>query len=427
MENKNIDYTLPKTVALIVGVAFLTVTFFSIGFGLGRITKVGSLSGYEVGSSDPSKSDMSLYWTVWNTLDEQYVDESKIDPDAMYYGSIKGMVQSYNDPATIFLDPDETSEYNNTNAGKLFEGIGAELGYENGAIVIVTPIAGSPAESAGLKPGDIILKIDDFEVQSTTTVYDAVALIRGEAGSDVVLNILSRGDTEPRDVIITRRQITLPSIEIKDLSLLDKDLIQYEDDVVLISLSRFTENSLSAWEDEWDNIVDETLRMNPKAIIIDLRNNPGGYFDAAIYASEDFLPRGTIVSKQEDRKGGVVDFKVEREGELIEIPVIILVNEGSASASEILTGALQYNDRAKVVGVETYGKGTAQSVIPFSDGSSLHITVLKWLLPDGSWLNNDNPIVPDIIVEKTEEDFENANDPQLERAIEELKKEVDLN
>jgi carboxyl-terminal processing protease len=388
-----------------VGTVLLVFFVFIFGFVIGKNYNPNITS-----NSSSNNVDFSLFWNVWNTLEDEYVDEDAVDSETMLYGSIKGMVSSLEDPATVFLDPEETEEFELSSKGKYFEGIGAELGYENGVVIIVAPIAGTPADKAGLRPGDVILRVGDHEVVSSDTVYDLVALIRGEAGTTVEMEILHTGDIESTIVNITREEITVPSMS--------WELVGEDEDIALINLDRFTDSSYSEWVSNWDNIVEDIVDSGVDKIILDLRSNPGGYFDAAVYAANDFLKDGKIISQQKDKDGVVDVFKADGSGRLLDKEVVVLVDSGSASASEILAGALQQNDRAQLVGEETYGKGTAQSVIDFSDGSSLHITILKWLLPDGTSLTNDSPIVPDIEVEYTNEDFVNGDDPRMEKALE---------
>lgn len=379
----------------------LTVVVFCVGIIFGRsIAPV----------SDTSKNtDMNLFWQVWDTLDKNYVEKDKVDETEKVYGAVKGLVQSYNDPATIFLTPKETKEFNDLNSGKYFEGIGAELGYSDGSIIIVAPIDGSPAKEAGVRSRDLILAVDDYEVKSGDNIYDIVAKIRGESGTKVKLKVLHKGDLEPVVLEITRGEITVPSMTLKYAG--DKM------DIAYIDITRFTEASLDEWESKWDSIAQDVENSGVDKIVIDLRGNPGGYFDAAVYAADDFLDGGKIISKQEDGNGNVQTFESKNGGKLLNKKVVIIVDEGSASASEIFTGALQLNKSATVLGTKTYGKGTAQSVIDLADGSSLHVTILKWLLPDGTWLNTENPIVPDVEVENSAEDFVKGFDRQYNEAL----------
>ena len=379
----------------------LTVIVFCIGLIFGRsIAPVNDIS---------KKVDMSLFWQVWDTLDKNYVEKDKVEDIDKVYGAIKGLVQSYNDPATIFLTPEETEEFNNLNSGKYFEGIGAELGYSDGSIIIVAPIDGSPAKEAGIRPGDLILAVDDYEVKSGDNIYDIVAKIRGESGTKVSLKVLHKGELEPVVLEITRGEITVPSMTLK--------YVGDSNDVAYIDIARFTESSLSEWESKWDSVAQDVQRSGVDKVLIDLRGNPGGYFDAAVYAADDFLDTGKIISKQEDGNGNVQTFEAKSGGKLLGKKVVVIVDEGSASASEIFTGALQQNKVATVVGTKTFGKGTAQTVIDLADGSSVHVTILKWLLPDGTWLNEENPITPDVEVENSAEDFVKGFDRQYNEAL----------
>lgn len=192
---------------------------------------------------------------------------------------------------------------------------------------------------------------------------------------------------------------------------------------MVISVSRFTEASDTLWNTKWDEAVSQVIKSGAKTLVVDLRNNPGGYFNSAVHAANDFLPTGKIISQQKDRAGNIEQFKSDGTGRLQNIKVYILVNEGSASASEIFAGALKQNGRATIIGMKTYGKGTAQAVVPLTGGASLHITVSKWLLPDGSWLNRDNPITPDFEVDITTDDFEGGVDPQFDKVLEEMRKD----
>jgi len=400
-----------SSIKKLVGILILVVSVFVTGFAVGRVLEdnpSGVLRGIK-GITTSEDVNFDLFWDVWNTIEDGYVDEEKVDQQSMFYGSIKGMVGSINNSATVFLDPEETEEFNLSNEGKYFEGIGAELGYDDGSVIIVSPLEGSPAKEAGVRPGDVILKIDDYEVSSTDTIFDVVALIRGEAGTLVTLQVFRKGDFTPIDIEIERKEITVPSM--------NWELVEDNTDIAVINLDRFTDSSYTVWANNWDILVEEIVDNGIEKIILDLRGNPGGYFDAAIYAADDFLSDGKMIAQQRDRNGNLDVYKATRGGRLFDQEVVVLVDAGSASASEILAGALQENDRAELVGEETYGKGTAQSVVDFNDGSSLHITILQWLLPDGEGLTKENPITPDIEVEYTDEDFINGDDTRFQEAV----------
>ena len=397
-----------KSLQKTLGLAILLVCIFVSGFISGR-----ELQGKDIFKNTKDQVDTTMYWDVWDILRSKYVDSSEITTQDMMYGSIKGLVNSYDDPATVFLTPEETEEFNATSEGKYFQGIGAELGYENGNIIVVTPLDGSPAKAAGIRAGDYILAVDDVEVKAEDTVYDVVARIRGEEGTKVKLKILHKGASKAIELTIERKQITVASMRVE---LIDNKSI------ALFRVNRFTDASYSAWVEEWDAKVKEIKASGVKKVILDLRGNPGGYFDAAIYAADDILLGGYTISMQQDGNGKIDKYESKDGGNLTNVKLVVLVDGGSASASEILSGALQQAKRATIVGEKTYGKGTAQNVLDLSDGSSLHITTLKWLLPNGDWLNKENPITPDVIVEFTDEDFVAGRDPQLIKAIQQINK-----
>jgi carboxyl-terminal processing protease len=395
------------------GLVILMVCLFVVGFVAGRVFEdnKGSIQSVLTGKSTVN---MDLYWDVWDLMKSKYVDASKANDSSMIYGSIKGMVDSFDDPATVFLDPDETDTFNQESEGNYFEGIGVELGYDNKQIVVISPLEGSPAKAAGIKAGDAILAIDGTAVDSSFSIYDAVDKIRGTAGTQVTLNVLHKGASTSQDITITRSSITVPSMS-----------LSYTGDnnsIAVLKVNRFTDASYNDWVSNWDTNVNAIVKSGVKKMVLDLRGNPGGFLEAAIYAADDFLDTGKVIVQQEDGSGNIQKTNSKAGGKLTDIQLVILVDNGSASASEILTGALQQASRGVVIGEKTYGKGTAQSVIPLSDGSSLHVTVMKWLLPNGSWLNKDNPITPDQIVDISNEDFLNGVDTQLNAAVSQLNK-----
>lgn len=398
----------------IYGFALLLVAVLVLGIFIGRNVSEKDASSVlnRIGTS--RNADMDIFWQVWNLTKKQYVDADQLNEKDMVYGATKGLVESLDDVGTAFLNPEETKEFNDASQGKSFEGIGAELGYRDKQIIIVTPIEGSPAKSVGIRPGDIILKIDEYSVSSTDSVYDIVAKIRGEAGTEVKLTVLHKGDREPVEIKIKRSQITVPSMNV--------EFIGDKGDIAHFKVSRFTEETLTTWKKEWDMNVAKISRKNINKVILDLRGNPGGFFDAAIYAGDDLLDEGFVISQQVNASGDIEKFESTKGGNLLDKKIVVLVDTGSASASEILAGALQQSKRAVVIGTKTFGKGTAQRIFDLTDGSSLHLTTLKWLLPDGKNINKDNSVLPDIEVKLTNEDFQKGIDPQLTRAIEEVNK-----
>jgi len=401
-----------KRGARIFGILMLAVVTFCVGVIFGRNVSPEALGSLDFGGT--KEIEFSLFWDVWDLMEKKYVEDDAVSQEEKVYGAVKGLVNAYGDPATVFLTPDETEDFNASNQGKYFEGIGAELGYEDGNIIIVSPLEGSPAKKAGLKPRDYILAVDDYKLQNGDNIYEIVQKIRGEAGTKVVLEILHKGEIQSTMVEIVRSEITVPSME---LSYVGED-----EDIALIDITRFTEASLNVWNIKWNQVVEDVVESGVDRVLIDLRGNPGGYFDAAVYAADDFLDSGVLISQQSDGDGNIQNFEAESGGALLGKDIVIMVDEGSASASEIFAGALQQNDAAIVIGTKTYGKGTAQSVFDLNDGSSIHITILKWLLPDGTWLNRENSITPDIQIENSNEDFVEGVDKQYEKALELLSK-----
>ncbi len=391
----------------VFGVLILTVVAFCGGIIFGR--NIGPVSNGILSFNSSKSVNFDLFWDVWEILEDRYVEEEKVSQSDRVNGAIKGLVDSYDDPATIFLTPQETSDFNDLNSGKYFEGIGAELGYSEGSIIVVSPLDGSPAKAAGIRPGDYILSVDDYEVKNGDNIYEIVEKIRGEADSTVKLTVLHKGELEPIEIEIIRGEITVPSMTLSYVG--DKK------DIAFIDIARFTESSLEVWNNKWDEVVQDIDSKNIDKVLIDLRGNPGGYFDAGVYAADDFLDIGKIISQQEDGKGNVQSFDSTKGGRLLGKKVVVLVDEGSASASEIFAGALQQNGIATIVGTKTYGKGTAQSIVDLSSGASLHITVLKWLLPDGSWLNKENTITPDVEIENSVAEFIQGIDKQYNEAL----------
>jgi carboxyl-terminal processing protease len=394
----------------IFGIGILIVIVFTLGLVVGRSFQI-SPNLLDFRSS--RDLEMGMFWRVLDLTRREYIDSEEMENDELVYGAVKGLVDSLDDPATVFLTPEETEEFNAASQGKYFEGIGAELGYDNGQIIIVTPLDGSPAQEAGVRPGDYILKVDDYELTSDDTVYDAVAKIRGEAGTDVVLTVLRNNESEAIEITITRREITVPSMSL--------EFVGPNENIAYLKVGRFTETNYQEWISVWDGYVQEILESKKEKMILDLRGNPGGFFDAAIYAGDEFLEEGFVISKQVDSQGRTKDYNSTKNGSLHDIELVVLVNSGSASASEILAGALQQAQRVTLIGEETFGKGTAQRIFDLEDGSTLHLTILRWLLPDGSLIERENSVVPEVEVELTNEDFIEGNDPQFDKAIEVLK------
>jgi len=379
--------------------------------------KVGR-EGSVVNNNDNSQIDLSLMWKVKAKLGQLYLDKSKIDDEKMTYGAIQGMVASLDDPYTMFLSPDENKSANDSLTGE-FGGVGISLGYKDKNLAVMSPLTGTPADKAGLKAGDLILKITDKanNVDKDTTgmsLDEAVKIIRGKIGTEVTLKMYREGKADYFDVVLKRENIVVPSVTVEFKE-------QNGKKVAWVKISTFTENLMTK---EWDETVlkikTEKAKGNFGGIVLDLRNNPGGFLQASVLVASDFIKEGTVVSQQ-SYDGSVEKYEVDTSrGNLLDDKTVVLINGGSASASEILAGALKDFNRAKLVGEKSFGKGTVQQPEDFSDGSGLHITIAKWLLPSGKNIHGEG-IMPDVEI-KPSEDVNSKEDLQLNKAIETLLK-----
>ena len=345
--------------------------------------------------------DFSLYWDVWSMLREKYVDQPVAETQ-MLYGSLFGMVASLGDPYTIFFDPESAAAFNEELGGS-FEGIGAEIAVKEGQLVVVAPLSGSPAEKAGLETKDVILAVDG-EDTAGMTVHEAVLIIRGEAGTTVVLTVRREGVLESFDIPIIRGRIIVDSMTWK--------MIGEENNIAHIKVRSFNSDAKTTF----NRIVMEINGQKPQAVILDLRNNPGGFLDAAIDMASEWIEKD-VVMIEEDGQGLQREFRSNGLARLQGYPTVVLVNNGSASGSEIVAGALQDHDKAAIVGEQTFGKGSVQTLEKLKDGSALKFTTARWLTPDGRVLDHEG-VTPDHEVELTKEDFDADRDPQLGKALE---------
>lgn len=347
--------------------------------------------------------DLGLYWTILDQLDSYYVDEEALDEQKILYGSIKGLVNSLEDPYTVFMTPDESKSFNDSLEGTL-EGIGAELTVEGNNLVIVSPLRDSPAEKAGLLPGDIIFMIED-ELAGEMTLFDAIMSIRGEKGTTVTLTIIRENLEDPFDVSIVRDTIDIESVTLEKL----------DEGIIYLSVNQFNDKT----NDDFGKAVSEMILDNPNGLIVDLRFNGGGYLDIAIELLSYLLPADAeaVVVKQRGEEDNTM--LTNGNPKILNVPLVVLINEGSASASEIVAGAIQDHERGLIMGTQSFGKGTVQEVDSFPDGSSIRITIAKWFTPDGRDIDEIG-LVPDVIVEITDEDIENEYDSQKEEAVQYL-------
>lgn len=363
--------------------------------------------------ADKENVNFSLFWEVWDILEKNYLQKEKINYSEMIYGAISGMVSSLGDPYTAFLPPKENKIVEEDLSGA-FEGIGIQLGYKGTQLAVITPLPASPAEKAGLKAGDYILAIKDESKKIDTGTYgmnlnDAVKIIRGPAGSKVSLTILREGSADSFVADIVRAKVDVPTLILS--------FIGSNQEIAHIKLLKFGGETLA----EWQKTVREVLKKeSAKAIILDLRGNPGGYMDGAIDIAAEFVDNNSVVVIEERSNGTQKEYKTDRIGLLTKTPFVILINEGSASASEILAGALREIKKVTIVGDTSFGKGTIQEPIQLENGSSLHITIAKWLTPSGFWVN-EKGIEPDILIK---DNIETTEDEQLLKAIEIVKAKI---
>lgn len=353
--------------------------------------------------------NFDLFWETWNKLQERYVDQKKLDPKKMYMGAIKGMVASVEDPYTFFLTPDENKQTKDDLGGK-FEGIGAQLGLKDNRIIIIAPLKKSPAEISGVKPGDYINKVDGVAT-TKWTLSQAVSKIRGPKNTKVKLTI--ERNSKEIDITIVRQQIIVASVE-----------LTYEKNIAILKVNQFGDNTNEEWNKAVEEISKKYKNKQVAGLVLDLRDNPGGYLESSVYLASEFLPLGKLVVRQEATIYGDKEYRVSRIGILKEILVVVLINKGSASASEILAGALRDHNRAQLVGEKSFGKGSVQEALDLKEGAGLHVTVAKWILPNGDWINSKGIEPKFKVINEIKEGntITKEVDKQLEKAIELLTK-----
>ncbi len=354
----------------------------------------------------PKNVDFSVFWDTWEIIEEKYVDRPA-DYNKMVYGAISGLVDSLDDPYSVFMDPEESKEFMEDMEGS-FEGIGAEIGIRKNILTIIAPLEGMPAEKAGLKSGDKIIKIDG-ETTIDITLSEAVRKIRGEKGTEVVLTIMRENAEESKEIKIVRGLIDVKSVE-WEMKKIDETELAY------LKIRRFSEDTFQ----ELNKAAGEILSSSAKGIVLDLRNNPGGYLDVAIKVTSIFIDGKEVVVIEDFGNGKKKEYKSSGRAKLAHLPVAVLINQGSASASEILAGALRDIKKVKLVGEKTFGKGSVQELERLKDKSSVRLTVAKWLIPSGHCINEEG-LKPDIEVEMTDEDIDNGIDKQSEEAMKLLK------
>lgn len=354
------------------------------------------------GSAPKANFNNKLFWQVYNTLQRKYVDQGVLTDEALFYGALRGMAEASGDPYTIFMTPEENKEFHSDVAGK-FEGIGAEIGLKDDVVTIISPLDGMPAQKAGLMAGDMIMEIDGVSTLNMS-VNDAVKKIRGDKGTEVTLTILRSSTKKTFKVTIKRGVIVIKSVK-----------YELKDKMAIIKVNNFNETT----EKEFNDAVTKMQADKAQGVILDLRNNPGGLLNTSIAMAGRWVGNDVVLIERfsQSRESS---HKSLGAGTLQNFKTVVLINEGSASASEIVAGALQDYGYAVLVGKKSYGKGSVQSLEDFSDGSSVKITTSKWLTPKGRAIDKIG-IEPDVVVELKEEDVKANRDPQLLKALEVLK------
>jgi carboxyl-terminal processing protease len=356
---------------------------------------------------NPADVDMDLFWDVWEVVQNDYIDAAEVDEEVQIYGAISGMINALGDAYSVFMDPEETEEFHVGLDGEL-EGIGAELTVRDGKLTIVSPLKNTPAEEAGVMPGDHIYLVDG-EPTSEMTIWDAIMNIRGEPGTEVVLTMIRENVEEPFEIAIVREKIIVPSVEITFEETQDGDTIAH------LAIYQFGEDTYS----EFAVAVREILLEEADGIILDMRLNGGGYLDVSIEVLSEFFEDEVQAVIVKYRNGLNTIMYTEGNGQLSEIPTVVLIDEGSASASEIVAGALQDYDRAVLMGEQSFGKGSVQELTNLSGGSSLRLTIAKWYTPEDRSINEVG-ITPDVEIEMEFDALDTEDDIQYNTAFDYL-------
>lgn len=404
-----------------MGAAFIVLTAFFMG------TYVGSSQNITL----PEKQgiDFEPFWNAWEIVDEKYVNAEKLEKKDMMYGAISGLLESLKDPYSVFFTPDELKEFEIEINGE-FEGVGMEVGMRKNILTVIAPLKGTPAEKAGIESGDKILRIDDSST-ADMSIEEAVRLIRGPRGTEVKLTVLRNGAEATKIITVTRDIIQIPVLDTeiqgsKQASSLNSEKKQQDlKDVFVIKLYNFSTDSTLRFRQALREFIDS----GSQKLILDLRNNPGGFLEAAVDISSWFLRQGETIVIEDF--GGKKTEKIHRsKGYDIfdNLHMVVLVNKGSASASEIVAGALQDHGIAKIVGEKTFGKGSVQELVPLTQDTSIKITIAKWLTPKGQSIS-EGGLTPDFEVETKIENIDKdpstnsgqAKDPIMEKALELLK------
>lgn len=409
-----------KSTYYLIGVIVVVIAFMA-GLSIGEGRSPASLANARLTDlSDVSSDQFAPFWKAWQVLNDKSVFAASTTAQEKIYGAISGLASSYKDPYTVFFPPVESKMFQDDISGD-FEGVGMEIGIKNKQLQVVSPIKDSPAYKAGVKSGDFILKIGDKDTIDMPT-DQAVKLIRGPKGSIVKITFFTPSSTnaKPIEKSITRDIINIPTIEANDKAVMRKDINGKDtgekiDSIYVIRLFSFTATS----PDLFRSSLRKFVLSGDHKLILDLRGNPGGYLDAAWDMASWFLPSGAVVVTEDFGKNSSPKVYYSKGYNIFtkNLKMLILVDNGSASASEILAGALKENGIAKLVGMKTFGKGSVQELVQLTSDTSLKVTIARWLTPNGTNLS-ENGIVPDYPVELTDKNTANGKDPIMEKAME---------
>jgi carboxyl-terminal processing protease len=404
------------TVKWTMGIAAIALSIFLAGV-IGYTIGDESGGGATVNVVDPNgntvEGDYGTLAEIEEILQQDFVNPDAVDPEALLNGAIQGQIDALGDAHTVYISPEDLELGVDIIAGT-FEGIGAQVDQDpvTGEIVIVAPFRNSPAEKAGIRAGDVILAVDGESTEGWT-VAQAVKRIRGEGGTDITLTI-AHSDGANEDVVVTRDTIEIPTVYAAEVKDENGEVVE---DLAYLEIQQFTNETVGDLSDELNRVVDEGY----KGLILDLRRNPGGGLDATVEVADMFLDGGLVLT-QVDRDGSRKEFNATGGGEAVDLPVVILVSKGSASGSEVLAGALRDHGRAKLIGDQTFGKGSVNHLRELSNGGALYVTIARWLTPNGEQIEGVG-LVPDLPIALTEEDIANNRDVQLYAAIDEIEKQ----
>ncbi|OGE79820.1 MAG: hypothetical protein A2660_03235 [Candidatus Doudnabacteria bacterium RIFCSPHIGHO2_01_FULL_45_18] len=406
MDNQTESNLSPKQIRSYAIIAILFVATFGLGFvtGEGRI-KIAKNGKIEITRGDiPNTSaDYSLLWNALDALNAKYVDRP-LDQQKLLYGAVSGLVSATGDPYTVFFNPEEAKKFTEQLRGS-FEGIGMEVGKKDNQIVVVAPLDDTPADRAGILAGDIVLAIDNASTEGMS-IDQAVSKIRGPSGTIVKLKILHKGQTQSQDISIRRAKILVKSVKFETKQIDNKK-------IVVVKINEFGDDTKGFL----DQTIDKIVTGNYSGVILDLRNNPGGYLETAVSTISNWIEAEQVAVKEIGYNSATKDYMTSGVARLSGFKTVILVNGGSASASEIVAGALQDYGVATLVGEKTFGKGSVQELSELTGDSEIKITVAKWFTPKGRGINNIG-LDPDIKVELTLEDLQVERDPQMDKALE---------